>query len=934
MRKSKTFSLLVSAVMACMTLLIPEYVSAATINSAAAGSIVEFGSYYNKPIQYKIGGTRDVDGDGQNEVFLYSKDIISFKEYSPDGVADWRKASLRKWLNSLDAVVEYDSENTPSYASQPGFMSWFTDSELSVMVPVTQKTLINKDLSPDGGQNGIGWTDTWPGCYTNAVGDRDINTAYYVMTTDTVFIPSITDMYDYSMPLHTSMTVVDAASLEAAGETAAKEKVMVRDGQDTAKIRSWYPFNSISVTGAEEPLMIRPCFYIEGGLEFTGSGTAEAPYKVIVPENVTDISLYQDTTECEWQDGSLTVKITLSDSFTAQSVTAYAVRYEKTEDKLIAADIQVVNVDAVAGDTISIPVTVSNSDSSYMKVFVTDSNNKALSRAENFGDEPAAVATSTTGDASFYVDEPVTQGTDIKITGADKSRAYARVTVIVKKDNEVLYADQKKVDKNNGFCFSFDGENAFLNGVKTLAGGWYTATVTSDFSDTVLTKQVGVASEAVFDDVLDMVNNGEESDFTKVLEKDNAFLLEYNALLGKDLYLDEITANAKEAAVAAHLVAGKPEGGYTEENFKGLFNKAVAEVIFDAATADEKFLMIENDKYKDILGTSTLVQSEAYGIVKTCSAKNSIFDGLTATDISSKLGEKIVIMAANNVQNATDMCSVVEENAGVIGITLPVDYTSLSALSLKALYDTMLGKSYADYAGIKTAFDAGYQAVKSSLTRPSTSGGGGSSSGRGGSSFAAAVTKPTEIQAPDIQDDKKYDTFADVEGLTWGKEEITYLAEAGVISGLTKDTFAPDEAVTREQLCRMIAIAYSISGTGDMPFGDVEEGAWYASSVGALYAGGYISGIKEGEFGVGIKITRQDLAAILYRVIKDKLTNEQPAKDFSDADIISEYAKAAVDAMAASGIISGYDDNSFGAKREVTRREAAVMLFRTLKLGK
>ena len=76
------------------------------------------------------------------------------------------------------------------------------------------------------------------------------------------------------------------------------------------------------------------------------------------------------------------------------------------------------------------------------------------------------------------------------------------------------------------------------------------------------------------------------------------------------------------------------------------------------------------------------------------------------------------------------------------------------------------------------------------------------------------------------------------------------------------------------------------------------------------------------------------MAVILYRVMGSQLTSENNSKEFSDMESINEYAKSAVDAMSAAGIINGYDDNSFRGGNNVTRREAAVMLCRALNLSK
>ena len=149
---------------------------------------------------------------------------------------------------------------------------------------------------------------------------------------------------------------------------------------------------------------------------------------------------------------------------------------------------------------------------------------------------------------------------------------------------------------------------------------------------------------------------------------------------------------------------------------------------------------------------------------------------------------------------------------------------------------------------------------------------------------------------------------------------------------MEKDLFEPDGSVTREQFAKMAAGAFGLSDPKKIVgFTDVLEDAWYAGAIRAMADAGFISGVSEDRFGVGEKITRQDLAVILYRILKDRLSDGAEMQ-FTDAEDISDYAKDACRVLSANKILSGYEDGSFGAKREVTRREAAVLLYKALNL--
>ena len=114
-------------------------------------------------------------------------------------------------------------------------------------------------------------------------------------------------------------------------------------------------------------------------------------------------------------------------------------------------------------------------------------------------------------------------------------------------------------------------------------------------------------------------------------------------------------------------------------------------------------------------------------------------------------------------------------------------------------------------------------------------------------------------------------------------------------------------------------------------FLDVQPGAWYCDAVEILSSNGIIKGIGEGLFGVGMPITREDMAAIIYRCLEKRgvIEKERPAADFEDASEISDYAKQAIDELYQGNILNGYD-NRFAPKDQATREQVAVILYRML----
>lgn len=176
--------------------------------------------------------------------------------------------------------------------------------------------------------------------------------------------------------------------------------------------------------------------------------------------------------------------------------------------------------------------------------------------------------------------------------------------------------------------------------------------------------------------------------------------------------------------------------------------------------------------------------------------------------------------------------------------------------------------------------------------------------------------------------------FTDVAELTlWANDSINALYDAGIVSGTSATTFDPNGNVTREQFAKML-----VSMLGDMEFvsgssfSDVPTSEWFAPYVATAKEIGLVNGVSATEFGVGQNITREQMAAMIYRAgnLLGYKANGTP-KTFTDATNISDYAKPAVDALTAGGVINGMSDGSFAPSATATRAEAACMIYNMIK---
>lgn len=171
--------------------------------------------------------------------------------------------------------------------------------------------------------------------------------------------------------------------------------------------------------------------------------------------------------------------------------------------------------------------------------------------------------------------------------------------------------------------------------------------------------------------------------------------------------------------------------------------------------------------------------------------------------------------------------------------------------------------------------------------------------------------------------------FTDVGAAAWFAQEAVWCRDNGVMNGTSDSTFSPDRTMTRGMLATVL---YRAAGspvvTGFPSFSDVSSSSAYANGVAWAAANGIVTGYGDGRFGLNAPVTRQQIAAILWRYDGSEMV--ETAASFTDSDSISSYAAHAVNWAAANGIIAGRNDGSFDPTGIATRAQVAVILYRYL----
>lgn len=171
--------------------------------------------------------------------------------------------------------------------------------------------------------------------------------------------------------------------------------------------------------------------------------------------------------------------------------------------------------------------------------------------------------------------------------------------------------------------------------------------------------------------------------------------------------------------------------------------------------------------------------------------------------------------------------------------------------------------------------------------------------------------------------------FIDIHTVKWAKDAIISLYNKNIVSGISDVRFAPHQKITRAQCAVMLSRLIKQPNTFKENFEDVSESMYYYEDIGSLKELGYITGIENNKFYPEKEISRQDTAVLIYRFLSKNnyINSSNPIyKKFEDDDSISDYSKEAIYSLVNENILSGYEDNTFKPKDNITRAEFSVIL--------
>ena len=174
--------------------------------------------------------------------------------------------------------------------------------------------------------------------------------------------------------------------------------------------------------------------------------------------------------------------------------------------------------------------------------------------------------------------------------------------------------------------------------------------------------------------------------------------------------------------------------------------------------------------------------------------------------------------------------------------------------------------------------------------------------------------------------------YPDVKESRWSYADIKYVSDAGYMNGVDGGKFDPSGKVTRAMV---VTVLYRFDSSPDETyvqlFRDVPDGKWFTDAV--IWAGqnDIVNGVGDGRFAPNDNVTREQLAAIIYRFAAYKHVNTDKKSDitgYSDYKKIHDYARDAFAWTNEAGLIKGVTDTTLNPRGTATREQFAAIIHR------
>lgn len=455
-------------------------------------------------------------------------------------------------------------------------------------------------------------------------------------------------------------------------------------------------------------------------------------------------------------------------------------------------------------------------------------------------------------------------------------------------------------------------ENGNVNFSFSINAGFYNLYMMGSSSEELYKEKFSLVDNAVYESFITELMAAQEDDFLRMV-KENKDVLGFDI----DIYSDS----------AVERFYDEYKDSLSKNDFELNLNKFKKCAMTECINSDKEISGVEY--IKQIYADDTDVIKYADKFIKDEAAEDFFYDKVKSVsekniknseDLLGYVKEALVLTAVKYTDDHMEIKKAFEDFSDIVEIKNPVSYASV--------YRKLAGESFDNIEELKDAYNESKDG--NSNTTGGGSGGGSGSSKNNRPSPGASVSGVVNYPSTAGQT-QNMEIFDDLDSVLWAKPAIEGLYKAGVVNGKQEGKFFPQDNVLREEFVKMLVATFGIKLVGeDLPFTDVPVDSWYYDYVKTAYIAGVVTGISPDTFGAGQNITRQDICTMAYRMMIEcdvALPEGAEKIEFIDNDKIADYAKEAVYALRDAGVINGTDTGSFNPSMPATRAETAKIMY-------
>lgn len=462
--------------------------------------------------------------------------------------------------------------------------------------------------------------------------------------------------------------------------------------------------------------------------------------------------------------------------------------------------------------------------------------------------------------------------------------------------------------------------------VNLLTGEYVSGTMENDNNsglqrdETHMSAVVGrfLAGYTIGEHLINRINSMNGTDFTSKEEITEIYSFDTDISKLPAMYVDAIKASADAAIENPYQVATLTDYDDPMESIKAAISTAAYS--FEGIASNDAMREAIESKLESLnllSGTDTTVTVSAMADGTFKATVNVQFGYLSDTvEITGSYTEEVETPEYNITVNEPNHGSVTVVKSASTGETVTITVNPdngyrLADLTVKDAAGNELELEYTGDGKYTFEMPAGSVTVDADFTRITN--------------VKPPVDEPEEPQETELP-------FVDVDDSDWFYDSVYYVYANGLMDGVSETQFAPNSNLTRGMV---VTILYRLEGeprvTGSSGFTDVASGAWYADAVTWAAANGIVNGVSDTEFAPDTDITREQLAAILFRYAEYKgydVSGRDILTGFTDRGSISAYALDAMRWAVDESLITGMTATTIVPQGTATRAQCATMLMR------